>query len=496
VADPPTSDLAPPEAGTIDAVLELQRMESALIRADLAHPGVLSGRDVERLRYLLSFARLTVFQPGAAERGARTDRSDVVVGEAVDAFRLRVAERLEGPLRLERDARDRLRHARGALEELWAPLARKRDSLLIAHAGDFSEEELDAEVGHKVLVNIAGGGGGAGFVYIGAWERLERAGVVPSYVVGASIGALIGLFRARAVSTVWADYLDFAKSLTWGKIFSPPRLSRRFGLPGLLYLGLPEAIGQYFRHPGGEPMRVSDLEIPYEAVVAGVQRRSFKLLPRRFRASGVPAGTRASSAQPRRSVAPAVALRMWQVVLFFDPRVAKGIVFGADELTAQLNAVDVGGFSAAIPGVLHYDIEDGDERTAALLSQLFEREDIAALVDGGVASNVPIETAWRRVQAGKLGTRNAFYLAFECFHPQWDPRHLWLVPITQAVQLQMARNAPYADWVVRFEPTLSPVNLVPAAEQLDAAMDWGRADMEAILPMVQRFLEPVAYERD
>lgn len=57
-------------------------------------------------------------------------------------------------------------------------------------------------------------------------------------------------------------------------------------------------------------------------------------------------------------------------------------------------------------------------------------KDIAAIVDSGAASNVPIELAWKRARDGKLGTRNACYLAFDCFHPQWDPRHMWLVPIT------------------------------------------------------------------
>lgn len=95
------------------------------------------------------------------------------------------------------------------------------------------------------------------------------------------------------------------------------------------------------------------------------------------------------------------------------------------------------------------------------------------MVDGGAASNVPVELAWERVRDGRLGTRNACYLAFDCFHPHWDPRHLWLVPITQAVQLQMVRNLPYADHLVRFEPTLSPVNLAPSAAAIDRACRWG-----------------------
>ena len=63
---------------------------------------------------------------------------------------------------------------------------------------------------------------------------------------------------------------------------------------------------------------------------------------------------------------------------------------------------------------------------------------------GGAASNVPVELAWKRVRDGKIGTRNACFLAFDCFHPQWDSRHLWLAPILQAIQVQMLRNLDYA----------------------------------------------------
>jgi hypothetical protein len=41
-------------------------MEAALVRADLECPDVLSRERLRRLRYLMSFVRLTVFEPGAA----------------------------------------------------------------------------------------------------------------------------------------------------------------------------------------------------------------------------------------------------------------------------------------------------------------------------------------------------------------------------------------------------------------------------------------------
>src|SRR5439155_17663816 len=163
-----------------------------------------------------------------------------------------------------------------------------------------------------------------------------------------------------------------------------------------------------------------------------VRHRAFERLPRRFRGPqrGAAAAIPASRRSPMR-LGPAIASRMWQVAAFFDPRIVKGLVLGADELTARVAAVDAAGFAAAIPGVLHYDVDPDADPGAAVLDEIFERPDIAAMVDGGVVSNVPAELAWRRVHAGRLGTRNAVYLAFDCFHPKWDPAHLWLQPITQ-----------------------------------------------------------------
>jgi hypothetical protein len=45
-------------------ILALQHMEAALVRADLEHPDVLTPEEFRRLRYLISLARLDVFEPG------------------------------------------------------------------------------------------------------------------------------------------------------------------------------------------------------------------------------------------------------------------------------------------------------------------------------------------------------------------------------------------------------------------------------------------------
>jgi predicted acylesterase/phospholipase RssA len=479
-----------PEAeprGRVAELLELQRMESALIRAELEDPNLVAPDVLRRVRYILRFAHLT-------EIGGSDGEGDAVqLAEGLDGFRAEVIEHLRPGLRDERNTRARLLRAHAALGQLADKLEESRTSLLERHAHELTSAQLDAELATKTLVNVAGGGGGAGYVYIGAYMRLHEAGFMPSYVVGTSIGAVIGLFAARSAEPSWDDYLTLARTLSARELFSPPTVVRRYGLPGIVRLRLKSTFGQLFSHDDGELTEISELEVRFEAVVAGVRRRSFDRLPARFR-QPTGARVRGQGVLSRARLGAATASRMWQVAAFFDPRVVKPIVLGGDPLTRQLKAIDAAGFSASIPGVLHYDRLSPDPVTERTLEALFEREEVGALVDGGVTANVPAAIAWERVQAGAIGTRNAFLLAFDCFHPQWDPKHLWLQPITQAVALQRTRDVRYADWVLRFGPTLSPVTLVPAPETVDQAIRWGRDAVEPLIPMLERSLEPVWWE--
>jgi len=128
-----------------------------------------------------------------------------------------------------------------------------------------------------------------------------------------------------------------------------------------------------------------------------------------------------------------------------------------------------------------------------VLDALRESERVALFVDGGVTANVPARLAWEGVQAGRIGTRNAFVLALDCFAPQTDPQHLWLWPVTQAIQLQLPPQRPYFDWLVGFKPTLSPVNLLPSAEDFDRAFQWGWQQVDELVPMLLKALEPVEW---
>ncbi|ETW22641.1 patatin-like phospholipase family protein [Mycobacterium gastri] len=486
-AVPDTVDL--PSA---EPALLLQKMENRLIRQHVANPDVLSDEELRRLRYILNFARLADFEPGAAGPGGSRGRGDVSVGAEVAPWRSRVTDALYGPLREEADPVTALKTAREALQGLAADQDDQRRVLIERHGNDFSPAELDSEVGYKKLVTILGGGGGAGFVYIGGLQRLLEAGQLPDYMIGSSFGSIIGSLVARSLPVPIEEYVEWAKTVSYRAILGPERLRRRHGLAGVFALRFDQFALALLSREDGVRMRMSDLAIPFDIVVAGVRRQPYAALPSRFRRPELAALQMRSLPFRPIGIGPLVAARMWQVSAFIDLRVVKPIVISGDDSDRDFDVVDAASFSSAIPGVLHH--ESRDHRMIGILDELCAEKDIAALVDGGAASNVPVELAWKRVRDGKLGTRNACYLAFDCFHPQWDSRHMWLAPITQAIQLQMVRNLPYLDHLVKFQPTLSPINLAPSVAAIDRACEWGRDSVEEAIPVTTALLQPTWWE--
>lgn len=288
------------------------------------------------------------------------------------------------------------------------------------------------------------------------------------------------------------EYVAWAKTVSYRAILGSEELRRRHGLTGMFALRFDEFAHGLFTREDGEQMRMSDLGIPYEAVVAGVRRQPFAALPAKFRHQELAVLRMRTLPFLPIGMGPEVAARMWQAAAFIDSRVVKAIVVGGDALTRELNVVDAASFSSAIPGVLHH--ETRDPAMVPILDEMLATHDVGAIVDGGTASNVPVELAWKRIRDGRLGTRNACYLAFDSFHPQWDPRHLWLAPIAQAIQLQMVRNLPYSDHIVRFAPTLSPLNLAPSTASIDRACGWGHKRVDKAIPITSALLQPIWWE--
>jgi len=475
-----------------DRQLTLMRMEQKLVSALHEHPGAVDRKTEHALRYALGLAQLSTFQPGAAAIGKRNGRLDVDVRHPeLVRFRNLVIEHFS-PLLLhtQRSAR-RLEKAVFALGRIRHRMSEARSAILAAHVNDFSAEELDREVGQKTLVSVAGGGGGSGYVYVGAWEVLQNAGHVPSYVLGSSIGAILGLFRCLKREGDFDEYLAFAKRLKFDEVLRVVSFRARYGLPGVLRLFLHAGIGSRFKHSDGRNMRLTDLEIPFESIVAGVRRGALGETPDQYaRSHHLPEDRRPSALELRAQVAS----QLVRMVGFFNPMMVREIVIGADAMTREFDCVDAAGFSAAVPGVLHYDVARKDAHMHGVLDALMQREDVVALVDGGVANNLPANTAFRRVQEGVVGTRNCYYLCFDSLHPQTSLGHLWLHPLERILALQVALNERYMHQHMRFVPTLSPIHVLPNERQFDRAVRWGRAQMAQELPLMQKFFERVLWQ--
>src|ERR1700742_452133 len=266
-----------------EPALLLQRMENRLIRHQLAEPEVLSSEELRKLRYILNFARLADFEPGAAGPGGSRGRGDVSVGAEIAPWRSRVADALYGPLREEPDPITALQTARDALEGLAADQDDQRHVLIERRGNDFSADELDAEVGYKKLVTSLGGGGGAGFVYIGGMQRLLEAGQVPDYMMGASIGSILGSLVSRELPVPIEEYVAWAKTVSYRAILGPERLRRRHCLAGMFALRFDQFAHAMLSREDGQRMRMSDLAIPFDIVVGGVRRQPYTSLPSRFR---------------------------------------------------------------------------------------------------------------------------------------------------------------------------------------------------------------------
>ena len=132
----------------------VERLEASVVRRDLARPGSVSPEVMAQLRYILSFAKLTVIRNEAGV--------DLNVAEHLAPHRWRVVEALRP--HLEEDG-DGLSQAVRAMEPLIAATNKRRTRLF--ETFDLDRDSLEAEVTTRQLVVVSGGGGGSGYGYPG-----------------------------------------------------------------------------------------------------------------------------------------------------------------------------------------------------------------------------------------------------------------------------------------------------------------------------------------
>jgi predicted acylesterase/phospholipase RssA len=464
---------------TIDSLRERARpiedAELALARSVLARPGWLDDAAEGALRHALALSRVgRIRTPGGTEAD---------LWEFLAPLRDRVASSLLPQLaRGDDGSRDEL--ARLATP-LGAEASRWRARALQSFSGRLPAAALDRELHEKALVLVCGGGGGVGWSYLGAFDLLERAGLVPRLCAGASMGAVLLLLRARALRWDRAWVASLVGGLGYGQLFRILQTDSRYALPAAIQLQLRESLGEHLRTADGRYATLADLPIPLVVAVTGVRTGA---LPRD------PGFYEHLLDDRDRSLRPHALERLVARVFKAAGELARRrdrllpIYLGADPETAAFDALDAVGFSCALPGVVHYDVLRDDPRMHALLDALFQRHGLARLLDGGLTDNLPARAAWKRVQGGELGTRNALVVGLEGFAPKLR-QPLWY-GLEQIAAQNVARNLAFVHVHRSFQRVLSPLDVVPGPAQLERAVQAGSAELEPDLPVIARLCRP------
>ncbi len=454
------------------------QLEARVVKLYLERPDADIVPLVQALRYALSFARLTTVQ--------NRDGVDVEVDGPLQLHAWAIRDQLAGPIT---DASSLWEVAR-VLPDVVSKTRQARTSLL-EHL-PIDRDSLEAEVTTRLLAVASGGGGGAGYVYPGCYEMLERHGLAPSLMVGTSIGGLMSMFRARRERYDFAPLVAAARALSWGEVFRVFQTENRYGLPATLRLQLRHVLGPMFRDDEGTPLNLSDLGIPLYIIATGITVDALKhdlayyenLLDDDLQRHGVRANVRSGFKA------------MGVLREFLSNREAlEEVVLGRTPGTEDFDVLDATGFSAAIPGIIHYDVLRDDPRMKRILDALYAEHGITRLGEGGIMSNVPARVAWESVVQGRFGRRNVFVLALDCFAP--NPRRLGWYPMMQAVRsANVEDDLLFADQYVDFPRTLSPMNLVPPLRDSLTAMRWGRERIRRHMPYIVEMMRPIEVLRD
>ena len=454
--------------------------EVAFVRACVRRPDRLPRVHEATLRLALNLARLWVLRQDGGE--------DLVVGPHLGAFRDKVAP-LALRLRRAGDDLDPGSLGRDAVE-LAQHLTEARSALLTRHSGRVLSSALDKELGTKALVILAGGGGGCGYVHLGAFSVLESRHIVPRLIVGASIGSILGMFRAREEHYRDSMVRAVTHGLTFKKLFRVLEVQSRFGVPGPLRLYLRSALSRFFVAPGGEAVRIGELTIPFICVVTGIRREAIRRELYDYE--------KAFARELSRGAFSALLhvkdlISSWASLigdLVATQGAMKPVAIGADADTLDFDVVDAVGFSCSVPALIHYDILRDDPRMESQMLALLAKNQVDVLVDGGVTANVPARVAWESVQRGRIGTRNVFILGLDCFAPQLR-RNMLFLPLQRIAAENVARDRAFSQMTFQYKKVLSPAALVPGPKSMAEAVEHGREEFERESPFIQKMMEPL-----
>jgi predicted acylesterase/phospholipase RssA len=453
----------------------LEEAELALVRAVVSRPSWLGEPAEHALRYAFNLARLTSVR--------LPDGTDLDVDGFLAPFRDEV-QPVATSIFAEPEQIDP-RAVSGLVPHLEARTRGWRRRLLATFEGRLDAATLDRECCEKALLLVCGGGGGVAWSYLGAFDLLEQFGLTPRLIAGTSMGAALALFRARSLRWHPEEVATVLKRLTFRTLFRFLQTESRYGLPAAMRLYLRAAVIDHLQGPGGEPPTLSQLPIPLVVACGGLRTGALPREPEYYEHLLDPHD--GEPLEPLSTRLPAGLLKVVGELMAQRDRFAR-LYLGADEGTADFDAIDAVGFSSALPGIIHYDVLRDDPRMHALLDDLFRRRDLFRLVDGGLVDNLPARPVWGLAQAGAIGTRNTFVLGLEGFAPKVS-QPLWY-GLEQIAAQNVARSRPFVNLLRSYQRVLSPIEVVPGQAALKRAVQAGRAELLPDMPLVARLCRP------
>jgi predicted acylesterase/phospholipase RssA len=365
-----------------------------------------------------------------------------------------------------------------------------RHALAQRHVNAFSVEDLDHELSHKSLALVLGGGGGSGLAHLGLFQTLHDLNIEPRYIIGSSMGALVGLIRAvrRRYDPV-TSLLALPRPSDITQIFRPFSGSSRFGFPGALDLHLLPLARQIFHATLGATIpRFDELPIHLEVMATGIRAG--------FDPNNLPPQQPSSWWQSLSPLSLHKRLKDFfstARALAQNPRLLTQVVFNDEPGTSSMRVIEAIGFSCSVPGLLHFDTTL-DPATPPHISQtladLFQRHHLYRLTDGGVINNVPSRVAWTSIQKGKLGHRNAFIYAIDPFAPLPNNNPLF-ASLQQIARPSVISNRPYSDFTRTFASAPNPILLAPSYKQLRAFVSSAQGEVAPDVPFIRAMMSPL-----
>ncbi len=466
----------------------LKHLEQRIFK-ELAHqPDLLPRRETELLRYAFSFARLGLI---------RTPSGDIDLFEFVAPFRHWLTDQLD--YLAHAGQRTSILHPVVTEEYDWkgifqliVPLYEKLDQtrahLLTTLSQQLSPERLEDEICNKKLVLVLGGGGGAGYPHMGVFSVIAELGLTPSMIVGSSMGALLGLFRA-----INQEYdpgvmaIGLPRPSEFGRVFSTYRGFSRFGFPGAMELTIrPVATETFSTILGKDIPPINDTAIKLRPVVTGLRTGMQYSLTQVEREIDRSQRTISALRVPRRLRLLFSTVQM----MLQNPRYLEEVVFGSDEGLEDVDVVDAVGFSCAVPGVIHYDIFRKNSETAPRLRQIFQNRGFFRLTDGGVVANVPSRIAWNCVQRGEIEHRNAFIMSFDAMAPQLN-LNAPFYPFEKLIAQNVQAHLPYSDFHFAYKSPPSPVKLLQSYQSLQNVIARTRDQLEEHRPYIRLMMSTI-----